>query len=71
VYFGGQAVLNSTWFSASLLKMTAPPLNQSMYQNVTMFNPDGGWSHTVNAVFYTNNCPVEGMCLVCSVPFCC
>eukprot|EP00698_Gefionella_okellyi_P016594 TRINITY_DN4759_c0_g1_i2.p1 TRINITY_DN4759_c0_g1~~TRINITY_DN4759_c0_g1_i2.p1 ORF type:complete len:1246 (+),score=296.69 TRINITY_DN4759_c0_g1_i2:735-4472(+) len=30
------------------------------YQNVSLFNPDGGWQLMVDALYYTDDCPFEG-----------
>eukprot|EP00698_Gefionella_okellyi_P009013 TRINITY_DN225_c0_g2_i5.p1 TRINITY_DN225_c0_g2~~TRINITY_DN225_c0_g2_i5.p1 ORF type:complete len:1943 (-),score=426.69 TRINITY_DN225_c0_g2_i5:3476-9304(-) len=46
---------------ATYMTFQTPRMNVSgTYQNVTVYNPDGGWQFIRDAVFYTEDCPHVG-----------
>jgi hypothetical protein len=58
----GFPVLNLSVVSTAGARLYTPPLNLSLYQNVSLVSPDGGWGFAQDAMFYTDDCPFEGEC---------
>jgi len=52
---------NVTYINSTEIYASIPPLNLTMYQNMSFFNADGGWFLAQDAVFYTMDCPHVGM----------
>ena len=61
VWVAGVEIRNITWVDTETLKFNSPPLNVSLYQNVSFVSPDGGFGLSVDAAFYTDDCPFEGL----------
>jgi hypothetical protein len=38
-----------------------PRHNTTGYRNVTILSPDGGYAHFQDALFFTDDCPYEGL----------
>eukprot|EP00698_Gefionella_okellyi_P015322 TRINITY_DN4320_c0_g3_i1.p1 TRINITY_DN4320_c0_g3~~TRINITY_DN4320_c0_g3_i1.p1 ORF type:complete len:1843 (-),score=404.46 TRINITY_DN4320_c0_g3_i1:432-5939(-) len=63
IYVAGSPCINITFAANFTLFCMSSPVNvpPDSYQNISLWNPDGGWQLLIEPVFFTEDCPYEGL----------